>query len=88
VDQSAPNAQSFIIKIWLEATVEENGYATWRGYIIHVPSGTRRYLNDPDDILAFIAPYLQEMGVRLGLALQIRLWLRRWTRPTRRKPEP
>jgi hypothetical protein len=55
---------SFIIKIRLEETAEEAGRATWRGHITHVPSGERRYLKKLDEIMAFIRPYLQEMGVR------------------------
>jgi len=47
----------FIIKIWLEETVEEASQATWRGHITHVPSGERCYLKDLDDITAFVAPF-------------------------------
>lgn len=57
------NTHPFIVKIWLEETAEESGQATWRGYITHVPSGRRRYLQTLDDILAFIVPYLEEIGV-------------------------
>jgi hypothetical protein len=55
--------QSFIVKIWLEETAEEADRATWRGHVTHVPSGQRRYIKDLDGITAFIAPYLEEMGV-------------------------
>ncbi len=71
------NTHSFIIRIWLEETDEEAGRVTWRGHITHVPSGERRYLKDLDDILAFIAPRLKEMGVKFGLCWQIKEWLRR-----------
>jgi hypothetical protein len=68
----------FIVKIWLEETVEEAGRATWRGHITHVPSGERRYLQDLDEITIFVAPYLEGMGARLRLFWRARLWLRRW----------
>jgi len=55
--------QSFIVKIWLEETAEEDGRATWRGHVTHVPSGQRRYIQNLDGVTAFIAPYLEEMGV-------------------------
>jgi hypothetical protein len=58
------NTHSFIVKIWLEETTEEAGQATWRGHITHVPSGERRYVQDLGDIAAFIAPYLERMGVK------------------------
>jgi hypothetical protein len=55
---------SFVITIWLEQSAGENGGTTWRGHITHVPSGERRYLDDLAEITAFIAPYLEAMGVR------------------------
>ncbi len=58
------DTHSFIVKLWLEETAEENGRATWRGHITHVPSGTRRYLKDLEDIVSFIKPYLEAMGVK------------------------
>jgi hypothetical protein len=60
------NIHSFIIKIWLEETAEEVGQAIWRGHITHVPSGERRYLQDLDSIAAFIAPYLEAIGAKIG----------------------
>lgn len=65
----------FIVKIWLEETAQEAGRAKWRGHITYVPSGERRYLQDLDDILAFIAPYLEGMGVNLGIWWRVRRWL-------------
>ena len=67
---------SFIVKVWLEGLAEEIGGATWRGHITHVPSGRRRYLRDLEGVTAFIAPYLERMGVRLGLRWRLRRWLR------------
>ena len=61
-----PAPQSFIIKVWLEETVEETGRATWRGRITHVPSEKQRYIEDLDAIASFIVPYLERMGVRFG----------------------
>jgi hypothetical protein len=58
-----PDIQSFIVKIWLEETAEEAGIAVWRGHVTHVPSGKRRYIKELADVRAFIAPYLQRMGV-------------------------
>lgn len=69
---------SFIVKIWLEETVEEAGRATWRGHITHVPSGERRYVQDLDGISTFIIPYLERMGVRLKIYWRMRQWLKRW----------
>jgi hypothetical protein len=71
----------FVVRIWLEETAEEAGRATWRGHITHVPSGERRYLEDLDDIIAFIAPYLEEMGVQLDMCWRVRQWLKHLNPP-------
>ena len=65
----------FLIRVWLEEAGDDAHPATWSGHITHVPSGRRRYLKDLDSIAAFIAPYLEEMGVAL-------------TRPQQRKVKP
>jgi hypothetical protein len=64
MEQAESNTQSFIVKIWLEETLEEDGRATWRGHITHVPDGERRYLKQLNEIVAFILPYLNKMGVQ------------------------
>lgn len=76
MDHSTATTHSFIVKIWLEETIEEAGRATWRGHITHVFSGKRRYLQDLDDIAAFVAPYLQGMGGEPGFSWRIRQWFR------------
>lgn len=71
------DTHSFIVKIWLEENDDKVGQITWRGHITHVPSGARRYLNDLGGILAFIAPYLTQMGVKIDKCWQAEMWLRR-----------
>ena len=56
--------QSFIVRVWLEGSVTDVDRVTWRGQITHVPSGERRYLKELGEITAFIARYLEEMGLR------------------------
>lgn len=77
MNQSTTTTHSFIVKIWLEETVEEAKRVTWRGHITHVLSGKRRYLQDLDDIAAFITPYLKDMGGEPGLSWRIRQWFKR-----------
>ena len=59
-------SHSFIVKIWLEESLEETGEAVWRGHVTHVPSQERRYLHNLDDIIDFIGPFLERMGVKPG----------------------
>jgi hypothetical protein len=85
LDFLEPYAHSFIVKVWLEETVEEARQAKWRGHITHVPDGKRRYLQDLHEITAFIAPYLQGMGVKFDMRWRVRQWLNRWKRYLMRK---
>jgi hypothetical protein len=41
-------AQTFIVKVWREERVDQEGRVAWRGNIVHVPSGARRYLGKLD----------------------------------------
>ncbi len=69
-------AQSFIVRVWVEECAEEGDRGTWRGHITHVPGGERRYLKNLDEIGDFIAPYLEAMGVKLGMRWRMRRLLR------------
>lgn len=70
------DTHSFVVKVWLEETAEGAGRAVWRGHITHVPSGERRYLKDLDGIGAFVASYLEEMGVKFGIRWRVRRWIK------------
>ncbi len=76
MDEIEFTAQSFIVRIWIEELAEEGGRGIWRGYITHVSSGRRSYLKNLDETGNFIAPYLEEMGIRLGICWHIRKRLR------------
>ncbi len=69
------NTHSFIVKIWLEEPAERVRRAKWRGHITHVPSGDRRYLKSLWEILAFIAPYMVAMGVKVNILWRAQEWL-------------
>jgi hypothetical protein len=75
------STHSFIVKIWLEETVEQSGNAKWRGCVTHVSSGERRYVESLQAISEFIGRYLETMGVNLGFRQHIRHLLLRWREP-------
>ena len=77
MDEIESDAQSFIVKVWVEDRDDEAGHRVWRGHITHVSSNKRRYLKTLDGIEVFISPYLEEMGVKLGMRWRIRHWLKR-----------
>lgn len=60
------DTESFVVKVWLEETVEEAGRATWRGHVTHVASGERRYLESLTGVGTFIRPYLERWGVQFS----------------------
>jgi hypothetical protein len=80
MDSLEPDAQSFIVKVWVEEGLETGGQGAWRGHITHVSSHERHYLKDLGEIEDFIASYLEEMGVKLGVRWRLRRWLRRLTK--------
>lgn len=57
--------QSFIIKIWIEEPATKSQPAVWRGHVTHVPSGTRKYIQDLSQIATIIAPYVIALGADL-----------------------
>ena len=68
--------QSFMIKLRFErdARTSEEPFPIfrWHGYITHVYTGERRYVQNLDDIVIFIMSYLERNGVRLNTGW--RLW--------------
>lgn len=65
------STHSFIVRIWLEETLEEAGKARWRGHVTHVPGGERCYFEELSDIVIFILPYLDSMNVHPGALWKI-----------------
>jgi hypothetical protein len=71
------NTHVFMIKIWLEESADEGGQARWRGHITYISTGERRYIENLYDVIAFIRPYLEKMGVRSSLTSRMGEWLGR-----------
>jgi hypothetical protein len=59
-----------------------------RGRITHASSGRSQPLRQPEDVLAFLAPYLASLDVRLRPKSRLVLWLSRLDPPRRRPPPP
>jgi hypothetical protein len=66
MNSSEAMIHSFIVKIWIEEVIDDNGEVIWRGHITHVPSNERRYITYLSDISTFISIYLEAMGVKIG----------------------
>src|SRR5947207_65926 len=81
MDELEPISQSFIIKVWVEEHSNAGSPGRWRGHITDVSSGERRYLKDLDEILDFIAPRLEDIGVKLGIGWRVKHWFKRLRKP-------
>lgn len=77
MDTLESTTQSFIVKVWVEESAREDGREVWHGHITHVPTGQRRYLKDLSEVEDFIAPHLEDMGVKLGMRWRVRRWFKR-----------
>jgi hypothetical protein len=77
MDLEEPKERSFIVKVWVEDSAETVGQGVWRGYITHVSSGKRYYIKNLAEISDFIAPHLEEMGVKLGVRWRVSRWFKR-----------
>ena len=64
MDELESISQSFIIRVWIEEHPDTDSPGTRRGHITDVLSGERRYLKDLGEIPDFIAPRLEDMGVK------------------------
>jgi hypothetical protein len=49
------------VRIWPEPREIQGAPVEWRGLIEHVFSGEKRYLNNLDEIVAFLARYLRDL---------------------------
>ena len=74
---SKDNTHVFIVRIWWEPREIEGAIPKWRGMIEHVPGDKRRYLEDLDEIIAFISPYVGQTGTKPSIRWHMKELLRR-----------
>ncbi len=56
-------ATAYIVRIWIESREIADAPVAWRGSIEHLASGRVKYLTDLNELIWFIRPYLESMGV-------------------------
>lgn len=59
------NTCSFVVKVWVENSDNRTDSVLWRGYITHIASGRRQYFEKLSNVLVFIVPYLEVMGIKI-----------------------
>jgi len=71
---------AFILKLY------RNDAGALRGNITHAFSRRSEPVRRPEDVLAFLEPYLMEMDVKLHLKSRLVLWLSRQADSTSTEP--
>ncbi len=64
VNDPAPAASTFVVRLWPEPSVTEEGGFEWRGEIRHVTTGETRYFRRLSGLLAV----LTEFGIDESIA--------------------
>ena len=72
------DTHSFVVKVY------DNGEGQLQGHITHALSQKRASLQGIEDIVIFIAPYIESMSVKLRIRSRLILWLSRGGRATGR----
>jgi hypothetical protein len=75
MSSSQESIHSFIIKLWLANQFENKDGRQLSGYIIHVPSGEKRYVHDLKGIVRFIEERIETE--KRGLSL-VRWLKKKW----------
>jgi hypothetical protein len=80
MDMRGPKVHSFIVKLWLDEPGDKTETRGWHGYITHVPSGKRRYLQSLYDILSFVKSNVGKINSDVAQPPRDRRWLNPWRR--------
>jgi hypothetical protein len=56
-------AHTFVVRVWVEEPGGGGRPGVWRGHVTHVLEGTRKHVQDLNQISEFIARYLREMDI-------------------------
>ena len=62
MNETQDTSHTFIARFWLEPREIKDAKPIWRGVVEHVASGQRRYLEDLDEVKAFIIVHLEDTG--------------------------
>jgi hypothetical protein len=66
VNEPGSNAETFVVRIWLEAVDDDGQQTVWRGHVTHVMSGERQYVQSLSAVADFINRYLRRLGMDAG----------------------
>jgi hypothetical protein len=75
----------FTLRIWREPREVRSAKPKWRGVIIHLATGEKKYFESLDEILTFIVPFIEDMGVRADQVNEPAKWFDQWLTSLRKK---
>ena len=59
MDEGEIEAQSFVVKVWLEEIDSTTGRRVWRGRVTHVPSGEQHAFTELVALVGILGAYLE-----------------------------
>lgn len=76
VEQSELKITSFVIKVWIERSVESPELVSWQAQITHVESEYKAYVKNWAEAVDFMQSYLSPLGVKPDRWWHFKTWLR------------
>lgn len=73
------------MRLWREPREVSHASPKWRGVIIHLISGKTRYFENLDDLVEYIIPFIEEMGVTAAQPEGQDRWFTHWLDSLRKK---
>ena len=58
-------SHSFVLKIWVKEPLDHDETPIWRGRITHVMEGSYKYVKTLNEIIQFLTPYFNSMGIKI-----------------------
>lgn len=75
------HTEVFIVRFWREPSESSTGRSASRGVVEHLKSGTRRFVQRPEEVTFFIATYVTPDPASATVRARVRRWLRKhWER--------
>lgn len=54
MDHDPTGRHTFVLRVWTEAAAPDRPDGAWRGEVVHVASGRRRFVASWEDVEAFV----------------------------------
>lgn len=70
-----PVMHSFVVRIWLESSADDDWLIKWRGQITHLPGNESQSFKDLNRVVEFILPYLKDSATPVSAGSRLRQWL-------------